>query len=164
MLLFPDVLKVELRVEVNDQPLVIHAQVQGEGESAHRAAAELSAALTNTLAVLAKSASLLDEATSASSLQPALTSAAWSSSTVAASATEAVQPASIGEKSSTGRLSAQPPLDPVVAIPQPEAIEQPSLAALMRRYRARINLGFGGLLVALALLVAIITPADQQNP
>ena len=155
---------MELRVEVNDQPLVIHAQVQGEGESAHRAAAELSAALTNMLAVLAKSASLLDEATSASSLQPALTSAAWSSSTVAASATEAVQPASIGEESSTGRPSAQPPLDPVVAIPQPEAIEQPSLAALMRRYRARINLGFGGLLVALALLVAIITPADQQNP
>jgi len=34
----------------------------------------------------------------------------------------------------------------------------------MRRYRARINLGFGRLLVALALLVAIITPADQQNP
>ena len=48
----PDVLKVELRVEVNDQPLVIHVQVQGEGESARRAAAELSDALTNTLAAL----------------------------------------------------------------------------------------------------------------
>jgi hypothetical protein len=68
LLLFPDVLKVELRVEVNDQPLVIHVQVQGEGESARRAAAELSAALTNTLAVLTKSASLPDEATSASEL------------------------------------------------------------------------------------------------
>ena len=50
----PDVLKIELRIEVNGQPLLIQAQVQGEGEAAQRAAAELSSALTNVLNAVTK--------------------------------------------------------------------------------------------------------------
>jgi hypothetical protein len=159
----PDVLKVELRVEINDQPLVIHVQVQGEGESARRAAAELSAALTNTLAALAKSAGSPYKTVPAGPVQPAPTAAAEPSSLAAAPAPEAVQLASVSEEASAGQPSAQSSLDLTVAAPRPEAIEQPSLAALMQRYRSRINLGFGGLLVALAVLVPIIVPADQRR-
>jgi len=159
----PDVLKVELRVEVNDQPLVIHVQVQGEGESARRAAAELSAALTNTLAALTKSADLLDKTMPAGPVQPGPSTAAEPLSPAAVSAPEAAPVASISEEAGASRLSAQPPPDSSLAAAQRQAAGQPLLMALMQRYRARINLGFGGLLVALAVLVPIIVPADQRR-
>ena len=163
MVPLPEVLKVELRVEVNDQPLVVHVQVQGEGENARRAAAELSAALTNTLAALTKSANLPDQTTPARPAQAEPSKAAEPRSPTAVPDSDAAQPASISQAAGASRALAQPPFDTSPAAVVRPADGPPSLMALMQRYRTRINLGFGGLLVALALLVPIIVPADQRR-
>jgi hypothetical protein len=139
----PDVLKVELRIEVNGQPLLIQAQVQGEGEAARRAAVEISAALTSVLTSVAKSDT---DVPSASNIVAS-----------AAPTTGATEPA---------------PASAVVDQPQVQAADQVSATAappkhplvlLMQRHRVRINLGFGGLLLALAILAPIIAPAAQRR-
>ncbi len=150
----PDVLKVELRIEVNDQPLVISAQVQGEGEHARRAAAELSAAIAAVLAAVDKPTdSTAPEGDAASRLaQPAMGLAAQVAPEAPASA--AITDASRNKTADGARAphadaSAGPPPSPLVG--------------QMQRYRARINLGLGGLLLALAVLVPAVVPPDQRR-
>jgi hypothetical protein len=136
----PDVLKIELRIEVNGQPLLIQAQVQGEGEAAQRAAAELSSALTNVLNAVTKPGAA-DRPSPAHGADGPV-------SLPAANQIASTQPA------------APPPTQSVAA--KAEDTKHP-LVALAQRYRVRINLGFGGLLLALAILAPIVAPAAQRR-
>ncbi len=144
----PDVLKIELRIEVNGQPLLIQAQVQGEGEAARRAAAELSAALTSVLASVVKP-----------DAGAPVTSNIGGGPASAAPALNAAKSA---------------PASAVIAQPQAQAVDADQVSAtaapqkhplilLMQRHRVRINLGFGGLLLALAMLAPIVAPAAQRR-
>ncbi|MFN4294131.1 MAG: hypothetical protein ACK4JD_08365 [Thermoflexales bacterium] len=146
----PDVLKVELRIEVNDQPLVISAQVQGEGEHARRAAAELSAAIAAVLAAVDKPTdSSAPEGDAASRLaQPAAQVAPE------APPSAAIADAARNETADAARVRrADAPAGPP---PSPLVVQ-------MQRYRAQINLGLGGLLLALAVLAPAVVPADQRR-
>jgi hypothetical protein len=136
----PDVLKIELRIEVNGQPLLIQAQVQGEGEAAQRAAAELSSALTNVLNAVTKPGAADRPSLARGADEPV--------SLPAANQIASTQPA------------ASPPTQSVAA--KAEDTKHP-LVALAQRYRVRINLGFGGLLLALAILAPIVAPAAQRR-
>lgn len=150
MALLPDVLKVELRIEVNDQPLVISAQVQGEGEHARRAAAELSAAIAAVLAAVGKPTdSSAPEGDAASrSAQPAAQVAPE------APPSAAIADAARNETADAARVRrADAPASPP---PSPLVVQ-------MQRYRAQINLGLGGLLLALAVLAPAVVPADQRR-
>jgi hypothetical protein len=136
----PDVLKIELRIEVNGQPLLVQAQVQGEGEAARRAAAELSAALTSVLNAVTKPGAADRPSPAHGADEPV--------SLPAANQIASTQPA------------APPPTQSVAA--KAEDTKHP-LVALAQRYRVRINLGFGGLLLALAILAPIVAPAAQRR-
>ncbi len=136
----PDVLKIELRIEVNGQPLLIQAQVQGEGEAAQRAAAELSAALTSVLNAVTKPGAADRPSPARGADGPV--------SLPAANQIASTQPV------------APPPTQSVAA--KAEDAKHP-LVALAQRYRVRINLGFGGLLLALAILAPIVAPAAQRR-
>jgi hypothetical protein len=183
----PDVLKIELRIEVNGQPLLVQAQVQGEGEAARRAAAELSAALTSVLNAVTKPGAAdrpspargadgpvsLPAANQIASTQPA---APPPTQSVAAKA-EVTKPGAadrpLPARGADGPVSlpaanqiastqpaAPPPTQSVAA--KAEDAKHP-LVALAQRYRVRINLGFGGLLLALAILAPIVAPAAQRR-
>jgi len=134
-------LKVELRITVNGQPLAIQAEVQGEGEAAQRAAAEISAALASILTSLAQQPS---PAPTATSLNPA------------AGPAEAIP---------APDAAAQPAAPSAVAGQMDGALtpQKHPLVLLMQRHRVRINVGFGGLLLALAVLAPIVAPADQRR-
>lgn len=150
----PDVLKVDLRIEVNDQPLVISAQVQGEGEHARRAAAELSAAIASVLAAVDKPAGAAAPAGDVT-LQPAQPIAG----SVAQAASEAPTPVAV-----TAALRGEP-ADGAPVSPADTSANSPasSLVAQMQRYRTQINLALGGLLLALAVIVPAIVPSDQRR-
>ena len=142
----PDVLKVELRIEVNGQPLLIQAQVQGEGEAARRAAAEISAALTSVLTSVAKPDTDAPEVPNTSS---GLTSAVPTA--------EATKPAP------SSAVVDQPKVQAADQVSATAAPQKHPLILLMQRHRVRINLGFGGLLLTLAMLAPIIAPAAQRR-
>jgi hypothetical protein len=167
----PDVLKIELRIEVNGQPLLIQAQVQGEGEVAQRAAAELSAALTSVLASIAKpntgTPMTSNIGDGPSSIAPAL-NAAKSASASAVIAQPQAQAVDVVKTERAALASA------IVDRPQAQAEDADQMSAtaapqkhplvlLMQRHRVRINLGFGGLLLALAMLAPIVAPAAQRR-
>jgi len=183
----PDVLKIELRIEVNGQPLLVQAQVQGEGEAARRAAAELSAALTSVLNAVTKPGTAdrpspargadepvsLPAANQIASNQPA---APPPTQSVAAKA-EVTKPGAadrplpargadepVSLPAANQIASTQPAAPPPTqsAAAKAEDTKHP-LVALAQRYRVRINLGFGGLLLALAILAPIVAPAAQRR-
>ena len=183
----PDVLKIELRIEVNGQPLLIQAQVQGEGEAAQRAAAELSSALTNVLNAVTKPGAAdrpslargADEPVSLPAVnQIASTQPAAPPPTQSVAAKAAVTKPGAADWPSPARGADEPvslPAANQIASTQPAAppptqsaaakaedTKHP-LVALAQRYRVRINLGFGGLLLALAILAPIVAPAAQRR-
>ncbi|PJF48197.1 MAG: hypothetical protein D6709_03855 [Chloroflexi bacterium] len=148
----PDVLKVELRIEVNDQPLVVNVQVQGEGERARRAAAELSAVIAAALAAAHQptDSTIAPTGDAASRLaQPAVGLAAQALPEAPASA--AIANASQNETADATRA------------PRADASSPSLLVGQMQRYRAQISLGMGGLLLALAVLVPAVVPPDQRR-
>ncbi|GIV83885.1 MAG: hypothetical protein KatS3mg052_0892 [Candidatus Roseilinea sp.] len=148
----PDVLKVELRIEVNDQPLVVNVQVQGEGERARRTAAELSAVIAAALAAAHQPTNSPPAPTgdAASRLaQPVVGLAAQAPPEAPASA--AIADASQNETADATRA------------PRADASSPSLLVGQMQRYRAQINLGMGGLLLALAVLVPAVVPPDQRR-
>lgn len=143
----PDVLKLDARVEVNGRPLTVSVHVQGEGEYAHRAAAELSATVAAILSGASEPAQLptaQEGATSVSKAQPP--------ATVAQAARVGIEAAK--ERPGGGRVS---PADPSPGRPAP------SLVLRAQRHRAKINLAVGGVLLALAVLVPAVVPADQRR-
>ncbi|MDW8352108.1 MAG: hypothetical protein RML99_09365 [Anaerolineae bacterium] len=149
----PEALKVELRIEINGRPLVISAQVQGEGELARRAAAELSAAIVAVL-----------NATDHSARPAALEGTAEALSTQHAAA---FAPSASAEAPSTKSAEAVPDAARANSAPESSSVSPnsppSSLVERMQRYRAQISLGIGSLLLALAVLVPLIVPPSQRR-
>lgn len=149
----PEVLKIDLRVQVNDQPLVISAQVQGEGEHARRAAAELSTAIAAVLAAIDRpdDSAAPVRGTASPPTQPEI--AQLTHNAPDTPARDAVIGAAKPPIEKTSDSSSDTQTHPAT----------PSLAAYMQRYRIQINLGLGGVLLALAVLVPAIVPAEERR-
>lgn len=134
-----DPLPIAVRVQIEGEHLGervrITAQVEGDGEAARAAAAELPAVL---------SAALVNAVTKGALPHSAAPGADARSETPLAAA-PAVQ---------------------VVPAPALAADVAPALmpeAGWVARNRARLNVGFGGVLLALAMLIPMLVPADQRR-
>jgi hypothetical protein len=121
----PVALRIQVEVELGGKPLKISAQVEGDGEAARHAAAELTAAIAS---ITASSA--------------------------------ATPPAPKSEQ--TAKSAAFVPPQAVASKPVSSSSPSP-LAQWIGRNRARINLGAGGVLLALAVFIPIIVPPAQRS-
>jgi hypothetical protein len=119
----PVALKIQVEVELGGKSLKISAQVEGEGEAARHASAELTAAIAS---ITAASAATTTMPTSEQLAKPAAF----------------VPPQAVAAK-------------PVYS-PSPSA-------QWIGRNRARINVGVGGVLLALAVFIPIIVPPAQRS-
>lgn len=152
MAALPEVLKIDLHVQIKGQPLIISAQVHGEGEHARRAAAELSTAVAAVLAAIDKADDSAAPVPVSPPAQPEIAKL-----THDAPDTPGINAAAVG--------TANPPIKRALASSSDTSAQPaaPSLVAHMQRYRIQINLSLGGILLALAVLVPAIVPADERR-
>jgi hypothetical protein len=122
----PVALKIQVEVELGGKPLKISAQVEGEGEAARHAAAELAAAIASITAAAANAPTPHN----------------------AQAAEQLAIPAAL--------------IAPPIASSKRAAPPSP-LALWIGRNRARINVGVGGVLLALAVFIPIIVPPAQRS-
>lgn len=171
----PVAMKVTVELEIDGRPLRLSAQVEGEGSAVQRAVAELSQAIAVVLAQATKScaqtsndAALLD---AVSPMQTQATSAVTGAPPAAFSPGTAVSetPSPEAQTASPPSLTASAPVNSTIeASTTPPHVSAPSISTLspapwMQRNRSRINLSLGGVLLALAIFVPIIVPADQRR-
>jgi hypothetical protein len=136
-------LKITVEVVVNNQPLRIAAQVEGEGEAAEHAAAKLSDAIASIMF------EIVSEIATTNTAQEA---AAVISSTPAAEAPSSQPQSNAGVANPSN----------VTTTPTTMSLTSPTLLWI-QRYRTHIQLSFGALLLALAMLIPIIVPTDQRR-
>jgi hypothetical protein len=139
----PVALKVQLEVELEGRPLRIMVQVEGEGEPARLAAAEVSAAIASALSKAAQSPGVMAQSPGMPAQSPVIPGPV---------------PQDVTDSGQIGAGLAPASLEGVTS-----ASSSSTASVWIQRNRARMSLGFGALLLVLAMLVPVVVPAEARH-